>query len=188
MKSEAILLLALSAGASLALAATPPSKSAPPQPAPVDAAGFDRDVRPILRNTCSPCHNSTVMSGGANLLPYIDPATIRTDREAWDKIYQKIQSAEMPPKGVPRPPQAKIDALLKYLKSEFDKADAAVKPDPGRVTARRLNRNEYRNTIRDLLAVDFRADKDFPTDDSGYGFDNIADILTVSPVLMEKYL
>ena len=63
-----------------------------------------------------------------------------------------------------------------------------LKPDPGRVTARRLNRAEYTNTIRDLLAVDFRADKNFPTDDSGEGFDNIADVLTVSPVLMEKYL
>ena len=189
MKSEAILLLALSAGASLAMAAPSPAKANPtPKAASVDVAGFDRDVRPILKNTCSGCHNSTVMSGGANLLPYIDPATITTDREAWDKIYQKIESGEMPPKGVPRPPQAKIDALLKFLKTEFDKADSAVKPDPGRVTARRLNRNEYRNTIRDLLAVDFRADKDFPTDDSGYGFDNIADILTVSPVLMEKYL
>jgi len=186
MKSEAILLLAASA---LAAGATPPAKTAPPaKSALVDAAAFDRDVRPILKNTCSGCHNSTVMSGGANLLPYLDPGTVTTDREAWDKIYQKIESGEMPPRGVPRPPQAKVDALLKFLKTEFDKADSAVKPNPGRVTARRLNRNEYRNTIRDLLAVDFRADKDFPTDDSGYGFDNIADILTVSPVLMEKYL
>jgi Protein of unknown function (DUF1587). len=63
-----------------------------------------------------------------------------------------------------------------------------VKPDPGRVTARRLNRNEYSNTVRDLLAVDFRAEKDFPSDDSGYGFDNIGDVLTISPVLMEKYI
>ena len=63
-----------------------------------------------------------------------------------------------------------------------------MKPDPGRVTARRLNRAEYTNTIRDLLAVDFRADRNFPTDDSGEGFDNIGDVLTVSPVLMEKYL
>jgi hypothetical protein len=169
-----------------ALVAAPTTPSV--KPVPVDAAGFDRDVRPILKNTCSGCHNSTVMSGGVNLLPYIDPATIASDRDAWDKIYQKIQAGEMPPRGVPRPPQEKIEALLKFVKGEFDKADAAIKPDPGRVTARRLNRNEYRNTIRDLLAVDFRADKDFPTDDSGYGFDNIADILTVSPVLMEKYL
>ena len=74
------------------------------------------------------------------------------------------------------------------LEKEFPRADAAMKPDPGRVTARRLNRAEYTNTIRDLLAVEFRADRNFPTDDSGEGFDNIGDVLTVSPVLMEKYL
>jgi hypothetical protein len=113
---------------------------------------------------------------------------VADDRPAWDKIVQKIESGEMPPKGIPRPPQAQVTALLTFLHGEFDRADAAVKPDPGRVTARRMNRNEYRNTIRDLLAVDFRAEKDFPTDDSGYGFDNIGDILTISPVLMEKYM
>ncbi len=85
-------------------------------------------------------------------------------------------------------PDEQIDALVKFLETEFDRADAAVKPDPGRVTARRLNRTEYTNTIRDLLAIEFRADKNFPTDDSGDGFDNIGDVLTVSPVLMEKYL
>ncbi len=94
----------------------------------------------------------------------------------------------MPPKGIPRPPQAQIDSLLQFLQSEFDKADRNVKPDPGRVTARRLNRAEYSNTIRDLLAVDFHAEKDFPTDDSGDGFDNMADVLSVSPLLLEKYL
>ena len=77
---------------------------------------------------------------------------------------------------------------MKFLDTEFDRADAAMKPDPGRVTARRLNRAEYTNTIRDLLAIEFRADKNFPTDDSGDGFDNIGDVLTVSPVLMDKYL
>ena len=77
---------------------------------------------------------------------------------------------------------------MKFLETEFARADAAMKPDPGRVTARRLNRAEYTNTIRDLLAIEFRADKNFPTDDSGDGFDNIGDVLTVSPVLMEKYL
>jgi hypothetical protein len=155
---------------------------------PVDAAGFEKNVKPILKNTCSGCHNATLTSGGVNLLPYMEASTVAEDRPSWDKILQKIESGEMPPKGVPRPPQAQISALTTYLHGEFDKFDAAVKPDPGRVTARRLNRNEYRNTIRDLLAVDYRADKDFPTDDSGYGFDNIADILTISPVLMDKYM
>jgi hypothetical protein len=81
-----------------------------------------------------------------------------------------------------------LDALTAFVRSEFDKADRLVKPDPGRVTARRLNRAEYANTIRDLLGVEFQADKNFPTDDSGEGFDNIADILSISPVLMEKYV
>ena len=93
----------------------------------------------------------------------------------------------MPPEDVLRP-DAEINALVKFLETEFARADAAMKPDPGRVTARRLNRTEYTNTIRDLLAIEFRADKNFPTDDSGDGFDNIGDVLTVSPVLMEKYL
>jgi hypothetical protein len=94
----------------------------------------------------------------------------------------------MPPKGLPRPPQAQIDALVSFVRGEFENADRNVKPDPGRVTARRLNRTEYSNTIRELLGVDFRAEKDFPTDDSGHGFDNIGDVLTISPVLMEKYI
>jgi len=94
----------------------------------------------------------------------------------------------MPPKGIPRPPEAQVEALVHYVEGEFEKADRNAKPDPGHVTARRLNRSEYSNTIRDLLAVDFQAVRDFPTDDSGYGFDNIADVLTISPVLMEKYM
>jgi hypothetical protein len=156
--------------------------------AAVDSAGFDKNVKPILKNTCSGCHNASVMSGGVNLTPYMEAATVTEDRVSWEKIVQKIESGEMPPKGVPRPAQAQVKALTDFVHGEFDRADALVKPDPGRVTARRLNRNEYRNTIRDLLAVDYRADKDFPTDDSGYGFDNIADILTISPVLMDKYM
>ena len=94
----------------------------------------------------------------------------------------------MPPEGVQRPPEDQIDALIKFVEGEFERADRNLKPDPGRVTARRMNRNEYSNTIRDLLGVDFRAEKDFPTDDSGHGFDNIGEVLTISPVLMEKYI
>ena len=163
--------------------AAPPAKLAP-----VDGPGFARDVAPIIKNNCTGCHNASMMSGGVNLLPYLDGTTLQTDRAAWNTIIQKIESGEMPPQGMPRPAQPVMNTLVTFAKGEFTKADASVKPDPGRVTARRLNRNEYRNTVRDLLAVDFRADKDFPTDDSGYGFDNIGDILTVSPILMEKYL
>src|SRR6266542_2093892 len=94
----------------------------------------------------------------------------------------------MPPKGLPRPDAAQQKAAVAYIQSELDRLARARKPDPGRVTAHRLNRFEYTNTIHDLLGVNFTPADDFPVDDAGYGFDNIGDVLTVSPVLMEKYL
>jgi hypothetical protein len=151
-------------------------------------SSFDNDVRPVITKTCSPCHNDAVSSGGVNLEPFTSSSTVTTQRAGWEKIVQKIQSGEMPPKGMPRPTQAKIDTFIQYFHDEFQKADRNTRPDPGRVTARRLNRTEYSNTIRDLLGVDFRANQDFPTDDSGEGFDNIADVLSISPLLMEKYV
>ena len=149
--------------------------------------GFDERVKPILANTCSLCHNSQLASGGLNLAPF-QSADSLSNRTQWETILRKLRGGEMPPEGIPRPPQADIDALIGYVQGEFEKADRAVKPDPGRVVARRLNRNEYSNTVRDLLGVNFRAAKDFPTDDSSQGFDNIGEALTVSPVLIEKYL
>ncbi len=151
-----------------------------------DAPTFEKTVQPVLNSTCSPCHNDRLASGGLDVAAFVKTGPVAQSREGWEKILQKIRSGEMPPKGVPRPPQ--LDAAIQYLQGEFDKADRNLKPDPGRVTARRLNRSEYSNTIRDLLAVDFRAEKSFPTDDLGNGFDNIGDVLTVSPVLMEKYM
>ena len=150
-------------------------------------ATFDTAVKPILANTCAGCHNDRLASGGLNLKPFQAPDSL-TNRDQWEDILTKLRGGEMPPKGIPRPPQADIDNLIGYVQGEFEKADRAIKPDPGRVVARRLNRNEYTNTIRDLLGVTFRADKDFPTDDSSYGFDNIGEALTVSPILIEKYL
>jgi hypothetical protein len=103
-------------------------------------------------------------------------------------VLQKLKAGEMPPKEIPRPPEVDVRAVEDWLKRTFDRTDALVKPNPGRVTARRLNRTEYNNTIRDLLGVDFHPADDFPQDDSGYGFDDIGDALSLSPVLMEKYL
>jgi hypothetical protein len=94
----------------------------------------------------------------------------------------------MPPAGAARPAPPQLAAMTAYIERAFERADAAAKPDPGRLTAHRLNRNEYTNTIRDLLGVRFRAEKYFPADDSGDGFDNMAEVLTVSPLLMERYL
>jgi cytochrome c5 len=167
------------------LAATIPAW---PASAPASsAATFQKAVSPVLENTCSVCHNHQLASGGFDASAFLDPASLTGQREGWERILQKLRAGEMPPKGVPRP-QPQIDALVQYVQGEFTKADRNTKLDPGRVTVHRLNRNEYANTIRDLLGVEFHAQKDFPTDDSGEGFDNIGDILTISPVLMEKYL
>jgi hypothetical protein len=154
--------------------------------AAADTATFEKTVVPVLTKACSPCHNENLASGGMNISQFTQAASLTKSRDGWDIIVRKIRGGEMPPKGMPRP--AGMDAALSYLTDEFEKADRNVKPDPGRVTARRLNRSEYTNTIRDLLAVEFRAAQSFPTDDLGNGFDNIGDVLTISPTLMDRYL
>ena len=171
------------------LAASMSTLPASPQQAAegLGAATFENAVSPVLANTCSLCHNRQLASGGFDAAAFLDPASVASKREGWELILQKLRAGEMPPQGIPRS-QAQIDALVQYVQGEFAKMDRNTKLDPGRVTVHRLNRNEYANTIRDLLGVEFRAQKDFPTDDSGEGFDNIGDILTISPVLMEKYL
>ena len=152
------------------------------------ASAFEKDVRPILTQTCGACHNDKLASGGLNLGAYLEPASLAANRDGWEHILAKLRAGEMPPKGIPAPPPEKMDALLKFVQGEFDRMDRNIRPNPGRVPAHRLNRNEYANTIRDLLGVAFRANEEFPADDSGYGFDNIGDVLTVSPMLVEKYL
>jgi mono/diheme cytochrome c family protein len=181
-------------------AAVPAPRTTPPAAAartgapravskPPTVAAFSAATKELFDDTCSECHNPTDLSGGFDVNVYRSVETLATDRDRWESILAKLKSREMPPDdAVIQPSDEQIHTLVKLLEKEFDRADAAMKPDPGRVTARRLNRAEYTNTIRDLLAVDFRADRNFPTDDSGEGFDNIGDVLTVSPVLMEKYL
>jgi mono/diheme cytochrome c family protein len=156
-------------------------------PRPPSHATFAAATKVLFEETCSECHNSTDLAGGFDVGLYTSVDSLAADRDRWDLVLRKLKSQEMPPEDVPRPEQ-EINTLVKFLEGEFARADAAMRPDPGRVTARRLNRAEYTNTIRDLLAIEFRADRNFPTDDSGEGFDNLGEILTVSPVLMEKYL
>ena len=151
-----------------------------------DAPSFEKTVAPVLSTTCTPCHNDSLASGNLNIAAFTKPASLTANRDGWDIILRKLRAGEMPPKGIPRP--AALDGAIQFLTEEFDRADRNLKPDPGRVTARRLNRAEYTNTIRDLLGVEFQAERNFPTDDLGNGFDNIGDVLTISPVLMEKYL
>ena len=149
---------------------------------------FDRDVRPVLEKSCAGCHNETAPAGGLRIAAFANAASLQSNRVGWDRILSKVATGEMPPKGAPRPTQDQTHAFVRFVEGEFDRADRARKPDPGRVTARRLNRVEYANTIRDLLGVHFKATDEFPPDDTGHGFDTIGDVLTVSPTLLNLYL
>ena len=149
---------------------------------------FDQAVRPFLATHCYTCHNATLKTADVNLEDYRTTAAILKDPELWENVVTMLRTRQMPPKGAPAPADAERDRIANWIEAEFEKADRAAKPDAGRVTARRLNRTEYNHTIRDLLGVHFRPADDFPQDDSGYGFDNIGDVLSLSPVLMEKYL
>lgn len=121
-------------------------------------------------------------------MDFTDEAAALEHPYIWDDVKRMIARGSMPPKGFPQPDAESVKAVIAWIDDVVAKAAANVKPEPGRVTARRLNRTEYNNTIRDIFGVDLRPADDFPVDDSGYGFDNIGDVLTVSPTLMEKYL
>src|SRR5688572_16264335 len=149
---------------------------------------FNATVRPVLTETCAQCHNGRLLSGGLNIETITTAESLVQQRDVWEKVLRRLRAGDMPPAGAPRPPNERLDAVTAYIEGAFDRADASIPQDPGRVTARRLNRTEYTNTIRDLLGVRFRAEKYFPADDSGDGFDNIGDVLTVSPLLTERYL
>jgi hypothetical protein len=149
---------------------------------------FEKTVKPFLTRNCFGCHNAAMKAGQLDMTPVRDPETALMERDIWEKAAVRIKTGQMPPPPIPKPDPKRVAAVLDWMDKRVDHADRTRKPDPGRVTARRLNRAEYNNTIRDLLGVSFRPADDFPVDDSGYGFDNIGDVLSLSPSLMEKYL
>jgi hypothetical protein len=155
-----------------------------------DKDSFARTAQPILAKYCLKCHGAGPKpKGDLNLARFAAEADIRAERKLWKEVYQKVSSLEMPPEDAkPQPSAQERTVLGRWIEETLGKAEVGASPNPGRVTARRLNRAEYANTIRDLVGVDFDPTEDFPSDDIGYGFDNIGDVLTLSPVLMERYL
>jgi hypothetical protein len=109
------------------------------------------------------------------------------NRDLWWKALKNLRAGMMPPAKKPQPAAEQKLQIADWIKSAVFKIDPH-NPDPGRVTVRRLNRAEYRSTVRDLMGIDFNTETEFPADDAGYGFDNIGDVLTLSPMLLEKYL
>jgi hypothetical protein len=148
---------------------------------------YERDLRPLVVSHCALCHGERKQKAELNLETYKDHAAVLKARPAWTKVYQMVSRGEMPPaKATPLSPEERR-RMLEWLENAFGALDARGTRDPGRVVLRRLNRFEYKNTIRDLLGVEASVD-DFPLDDIGYGFDNIGDVLSLPPLLLEKYL
>ncbi len=141
-----------------------------------------------LARYCVSCHSDRLRTADLSL-EGLDLAEVGTHAEVWERVVAKLRSQAMPPVGRPRPALATYDRLASWLEAEIDRV-ATVSPDPGRTEAvHRLNRVEYRNAVKDLLAIDVDADELLPADDfDEYGFDNNADVLTVSSSLMERYL
>src|SRR3984885_14940246 len=144
------------------------------------------DHKHMLMQYCTACHNDKAKTAGMSVVP-LDANNLPANQDTWEKILRRLSLGEMPPKGMPRPPKEQITAFTSWLAKSLDD-QAAAHPNPGHATVRRMNRTEYANAVRDLLGLNVDFSKDMPADDTGYGFDNIADVLTVSPTLMDRYI
>ena len=167
-------------GAALALAVSVGHAS---QQAPAAEPGFSA----FPDTYCVSCHSDRLKTGGLSL-ENLGLADVAGRAAVWEKVARKLRSGEMPPSTVRKRPDARLAvAFASYLESTIDRA-AAAHPEPGRALVHRLNRAEYSNAVRDLLAIDLHPGEWLPVDDSGYGFDNIADVLSTSPALLDRYL
>jgi hypothetical protein len=151
-------------------------------------AAESRDVFTFVQKNCSACHNASAKAGDLDLTALDAPGTFATDRETWERVVEKLKLGQMPPSGVPHPQSDATAAVTGWLEAEFSRQDALLKPQAGRVAARRLNRAEYNNTIRDLLGIDIRPADNFPADNAAFGFDNNSDALNLSPELLQNYM
>ena len=152
---------------------------------PVD---FKTKVLPLLQKYCHDCHSGDEAEAGLDLSKAKSLGDVRSKRRSWEKVFAFVRIQAMPPSDADQPTEEERKLLIDWLDHTLFYVDCDKNPNPGRVTVRRLNRTEYNNTVRDLVGVDFQPADDFPSDDVGYGFDNIGDVLSISPLLMEKYL
>jgi hypothetical protein len=148
---------------------------------------FRTEIEPILSQVCYDCHADGMDKGDFMMDDYEDLSAHLSDIPLWHKVWENLRAETMPPAEKTQPTVAERQQVLRWIEKVVFRLDEA-NPDPGRVTLRRLNRVEYAHTIKDLLDVDFDTEESLPPDDTGYGFDTIGDVLTLSPMLMEKYV
>ncbi len=161
-------------------AAQEPRTAPPASPPAPDYAG-------LVGTYCVTCHNDRLKTGGLSLQS-LELSSVPEHADVWEKVARKLRSGEMPPSTVRARPDPRVAGeLAAYLEQTIDRA-AVSHPNPGRAPMHRLNRAEYSNAVRDLLAVDVRPGEWLPVDDSGYGFDNIAAVLSTSPALLDRYM
>ena len=175
--SKSVILVILSLLASSLLAVNP------------SKAEFEKDILPIIKANCYSCHDVGKAKGDLSLEIFKTKNDVRRYYKISEQVFKKVLTGEMPPENSKKRPSKEDRALVtSWIRASLDDFYANAPPNPGRVTVRRLNRSEYNNVIRDLMRINFKPAKDFPPDDSGYGFDNIGDVLSVSTILLEKYL
>jgi mono/diheme cytochrome c family protein len=162
------------------------ARESPPQTPTTPSQTARSPVRANLDRYCIGCHNSKAKAGGL-ALDALDATDVAGDAVAWEKVVRKLRGRMMPPAGVPRPDEATYDAIVSSLETSLDR-EAAARPNPGRTdTFHRLNRTEYHNAIRDILALDVDVSALLPKDDASHGFDNVSNG-ELSPTLIERYL
>ncbi len=154
-------------------------------PAKVD---YQKQIAPLVKKYCHGCHGPKKQEGEMALHKYATEASVLKDQKTWERVLEMLKVRGMPPEDKPQPTDAERILLVEWLDKTLFHYDCEKADDPGRVTIRRLNRAEYNNTIRDLLGLDTDPAKDFPSDDVGEGFDNIGDVLSLPPLLLEKYM
>jgi len=151
------------------------------------ATEYRKDIEPILKEYCYDCHGDGMDKGKVAFDDFDPDKDLGTSQDLWWRALKNLRAGMMPPPKKPHPSPDQIALIEGWIKARVFDSDPQS-PDPGRVTLRRLNRVEYRNTVRDLMGVDFDTNAEFPPDDTGHGFDNIGDVLTLPPMLLEKYL
>ena len=170
-------------GILLALALWPPASALGKTSTPSTSAAAHRA---LVDDYCVTCHNEDTRVGNFSL-ETVDLSAPGAFAEPLEKVALKLRAGMMPPAGMPRPEPGDLEAFVADLESAID-ADAAINPNPGRPVLHRLNRTEYKNSIRDLLALDVNVESLLPPDDMSQGYDNMSDVLTISPTLLDGYI